>query len=501
MSGEGVTIAERYLLESPVSKGGMAAVWKAKDQVLARAVAVKILHAHLTEDRDFLERFRAEALAAARLTHPNIVSIYDTGSDETEGEEQHYIVMEYCAGGTVGEVLADQGALAPDRVAGIGESICDALAYAHSLGVVHRDVKPANVLISEGGTLKVADFGIAKAAFVQKEITTTGLILGTVTYLSPEQARGDEPDARSDLYSLGVVLYELAVGRPPFKEETQLATALAHINQSPTPLRAYKAGIPRQLETTIMTALEKDPAKRFGSAEEMRSALARAAGATGDTVGLSSPPPTSAPTPARVESVTAALPGEGRWIARVLLLIVGAVASVAVIATLASRETDDGILSGGNRGNGGGGGGNGAISVEQVSDFDPYGDGEEHTDDVALAADGDASTEWTTENYTSSLELQDKPGVGLVFDLGEPVEVGSVEVTGSSDLALELRASDELGDDEGAFDEVDASTATEDVETFEVDGATARYWLLWITSLPNDAGGSASIAEVEFGAP
>ena len=500
MSGEGVTIAERYLLESPVSKGGMAAVWKAKDQVLARTVAVKILHAHLMEDRDFLERFRAEALAAARLTHPNIVSIYDTGSDETDGEERHFIVMEYCAGGTVGEVLADQGALAPERVAGIGESICDALAYAHSLGVVHRDVKPANVLISEGGTLKVADFGIAKAAFVQKEITTTGLILGTVTYLSPEQARGTEPDARSDLYSLGVVLYELAVGRPPFQEETQLATALAHVNKRPAPLRSYKAGIPRHLEATIMTALEKDPERRFGSAEEMRRALAGAAGATGDTVVLSPHTPASSPAAARSESITASPPGEGRWIARVLLLIVGAVALVAVVATLVSREADDGSLPGGNGGNEGGGG-NGPIAVEQVDDFDPHGDGEEHAAEAELAADGNPSTEWTTENYSSSLELQNKPGVGLVFDLGDSVEMGSVEVTGSPDLALELRASDESGDDEQDFDEVDSSEATAGDETFEVDGTSARYWLVWITSLPGDGGGAASIAEVTFGAP
>jgi hypothetical protein len=500
MSVEHITVAERYLLESPVSKGGMATVWKARDEVLARTVAVKILHPHLAEDRDFLDRFRAEALAAARLTHPNIVSIYDTGSEESDEAERHFIVMEYCAGGTLGEVLADQGALAPERVAGIGVSICEALGHAHSHGVVHRDVKPANVLISEGGTLKVADFGIAKAAFVQKEITTTGLILGTVTYLSPEQGRGEEPDARSDLYSLGIVLYELAVGRPPFKEETQLATAMAHINQPPPPLRAYKAGIPRHLETAIMTALEKDPQKRYGSAEEMRTALAGAAGSTGDTAALASHTPTSAPTPARVVSGRRAPASDARWIARVLLLIFGAVAVVAAIATLASQETNNGILPGGNGGNGGRGG-SGAISVEQVSDFDPYGDGEEHAEDVALAADGSTSTEWTTENYTSSLELQDKPGVGLVFDLGDSVEVGSVKVTGTTDLSLEVRGSDEIGDDEEAFDEVDASNATEAVETFEFDGTTARYWLVWITSLPGDAGGTASIAEVEFGAP
>jgi hypothetical protein len=499
MSGEGVTIAERYLLESPISKGGMATVWKARDEVLARTVAVKILHPHLVEDRDFLDRFRAEALAAARLTHPNIVSIYDTGSEESEGADTHFIVMEYCAGGTLGEILADQGTLPPQRVAAIGESICEALAYAHSLGVVHRDVKPPNVLVSEGGALKVADFGIAKAAFVQKEITTTGLILGTVTYVSPEQARGEEPDARSDLYSLGVVLYEAAAGRPPFKEETQLATALAHINQSPRPLRAYKAGIPRTLETAVMTALEKDPQRRFGSAEEMRTALVAAAGGTDDTAILGARRPAAAPVPAPITSGETTATGDARWIAWVLALIFGAVAVVVALTILASRETENG---GGPGGNGGGNrDGGAAISVEQVTDFDPYGDGEEHSEETSAAVDGNTATSWSTESYTSSLELQDKPGVGLVFDLGDSVEVGSVSVTGTADLSLELRTSDEPGDDESAFEEVDSSSSTEEVETFDLDGATGRYWLLWITSLPGDGPGQASIAEVEFDAP
>ncbi len=500
MSPEHATVAERYLLESPVSKGGMATVWKARDEVLARTVAVKILHSHLAEDPDFLERFRAEALAAARLTHPNIVSIYDTGSEESDGAERHFIVMEYCAGGTLGEVLADQGTLSPERVAGIGESICEALGYAHSHGVVHRDVKPPNVLISEGGVLKVADFGIAKAAFVEKEITTTGLILGTVAYLSPEQGQGQEPDARSDLYSLGIVLYELAVGRPPFKEETQLATAMAHINQPPPPLRAYKAGIPRQLETAIMTALEKDPRKRYGSAEEMRTALAMAAGGTRDmdTSVIATPSRAVGSAPASAVPGRAAPSGDVRWIARVLLLIAGAVAAAVLITTLATQD-ENGLLGGGRGGNGDRGGAS-AISAT-VSDFDPYGDGQEHAEDAPLAADGNTSTAWTTESYTSSLELQDKPGVGLVFDLGDSVEVGSVKITGEEGLELELRASDQVGNDEASFDEIDSSDGTDVVETMTFDPAEGRYWLVWITSLPGDAGGTASIAEVEFAAP
>jgi hypothetical protein len=498
MSAEHVTVAERYLLESPVSKGGMATVWKARDEVLARTVAVKILHSHLAEDSEFLERFRREALAAARLTHPNIVSIYDTGSEVSGEEERHFIVMEYCAGGTLGEVLADQGTLPPERVVGIGESICEALGYAHSHGVVHRDVKPANVLISEGGTLKVADFGIAKAAFVQKEITTTGLILGTVTYLSPEQGRGEEPDARSDLYSLGIVLYELAVGRPPFKEETQLATAMAHIKQPPPPLRAYKAGIPRQLEAAIMTALEKDPRERYGSAEEMRTALAMAAGGARDTAVIATPSPQLGSTPAPAPSGRAMPGGDARWIVRVLLLIAGVVA-VAVVITSLATQGEDGLLGGGRGGNGDRGGGS-AISAT-VSDFDPYGDGQEHAEDASLAADGNTSTAWTTENYSSSLQLQNKPGVGLVFDLGDSMEVRTVKITGQEDLELELRASDQVGNNEASFDEIDSSDGTDAVETMTFEPAEGRYWLVWITSLPGDGGGTASIAEVEFAAP
>src|SRR5687768_1314699 len=285
MPSELDSIAGRYVLERQISQGGMATVWQAKDDVLARPVAIKILHPHLSQDEGFLERFRREALAAARLTHPNIVSIYDTGTEEApDGEpDLQYIVMEHCSRGTLEDLLRTEGALAPERVASAGISICEALSYAHRHGIVHRDVKPGNVLIANDGSLKVADFGIAKAAFGKKDITTTGSILGTVTYLSPEQGRGEEPDQRSDLYGLGVVLYELAVGRPPFAAETQIATAMMHVKDPPPSLRSIRAGVPRSLEAIVMKALAKDPEDRYASADDMARALGSQGGTNGGT--------------------------------------------------------------------------------------------------------------------------------------------------------------------------------------------------------------------------
>ena len=265
-------LGERYVLEERIASGGMASVWRAKDVVLARTVACKLLHPHLAEDKSFVERFRIEALAAARLSHPNIVAIYDTGSDEGD-DPKHFIVMEHCSEGTLAQLLNREGPLDPAHVESIGSTICSALAYAHAHEVIHRDIKPHNVLLSEHGSLKVTDFGIAKAAFVAKDITTTGAIIGTVTYVSPEQAQGKEPDTRSDLYTLGIVLYELLVGKPPFSADTDVATALMHVNQAPISPRSIRAGVHRDLDAVIMKALAKDPEDRFDSAEAMRDAL------------------------------------------------------------------------------------------------------------------------------------------------------------------------------------------------------------------------------------
>ena len=489
MSPELETLAGRYALEEPVAQGGMAAVWKARDVVLARAVAVKILHPHLSEDQSFLERFRREALAAARLTHPNVVAIFDTGEEETEPgtPSRHYIVMEYCGGGTLAEVLAAEGPLPADRVTDIAVAISGALDYAHRSGVIHRDMKPANVLLSDDGSLKVADFGIAKAAFAGKEITTTGSLLGTVTYISPEQARGEDPDARSDIYSLGAVLYELLVGRPPFAGETAMATAMKHLQEPPPPLRSIRAGIPRGVESVVMKMLEKDPADRPQTADELRHELLRSgAGADGTVVMRARPAPRATPEPVAH--------GDGRWIARVLLAVAALVLAAVALAWVLGNDDEP------RRADGGNGGGGARLRIEKADDFDPDGTGGEGADEVPQAFDGNATTAWSTEAYDSSLEALGKDGVGLVFDLGETVEVSSVTVTAQPGLSFEIRAADSFGASEDDFETIAEEAGASAETSLEVDHA-GRFWLLWITELSEAGAGEARVFEVTFDGP
>ncbi len=509
MGSELVTLGQRYALEDRIASGGMATVWRARDDVLARTVAVKLLHPHLAEDSDFLERFRREALAAARLSHSNIVAIFDTGTEATEGDgsgndesPRHFIVMEYCSGGTLATALANEGPFDPGRAASVAADICDALGYAHRSGILHRDVKPHNVLITEEGSLKVADFGIAKAAFGTSDITTTGSILGTVTYLSPEQVQGLEPDARSDLYSLGVVAYEVLAGRPPFVEDTQIAVAMAHAHSEPPTLRSIRARIPRALEAIVMKALAKDPDERWQSAEEMMNALRQTGGQAStaifprpvtDPVPVRDPVPEApgrASRPARSQALT-----QTRNLVPVLLLV-----GIALILGLVlPRLLDDESPASANRDRGAGATPEptraSSLRIANARDFDPLGDGEEHSEDVPLAFDGDGSTFWTTETYSESLG---KPGVGLLFDLGASRSVGEVRIASDTPgFSLELRAGDSPAEDIGALTEVASSSADDSTSGLRFEPSSGRYWLLWITELPS-GGGSAHIAEVEF---
>jgi hypothetical protein len=486
-----LTLSERYVLENEIARGGMGIVWRARDQVLARPVAVKVLHPQLSHDDAFLERFRREALAAARLAHPNVVSIYDTGSGVgPDGVERNYIVMEYCSGGTLEEVIRN-GAVEPERAAALGASICDALAYAHRHEVVHRDIKPGNVLITDDGTIKVADFGIAKAAFVTGDLTTTGSILGTVTYLSPEQARGEEPDARSDIYSLGVVLYELLTGRPPFSEESQIATAMRHIHEDPPPPRSVRAGIPRALEAVVLKALAKDPAERFQTVDEMGRSLLTAGGAEASTTVVE---PEVGARARREPSRTLGSGTDMRW-----LWSLGGIALVVIIlALMIPRLIGEPVGDqDGRAGAGSGGTETATFDVRRVADFDPYGGDGEHPEEALLAADGNPDTEWTTENYSDTLEAQGKPGVGLVFDLGEPADVTEIRLAGRLGK-YQVMVSDEAGSSEEDFQSVAEEEGIDGsgTVTFE-DSAAGRFWLIWIEELP-DGTGTASIAEAEF---
>ena len=484
------TIADRYVLEELLARGGMGSVYKARDEVLARPVAVKILHPHLSEDPDFLARFRREAVAAAGLGHPGIVAIYDTGTDTAEDGECHYIVMEHCAGGTLTDLIAAERSFEPGRACGIAAAICSSLDFAHRAGVVHRDVKPDNVLFSDDGTLKVADFGIAKAAYASGDITTTGSILGTVTYISPEQAAGTEPDARSDVYSTGVVLYELLAGRPPFQGETDVATAMMHLKEPPTPLRALKPHVPRHLEATVAKALAKEPADRWSSADEMHRAL-HGGPSSGATVVMSRPSSVDRPAPAPEPHKS-----DTRWVGPVLALIVFAV----LLAFLVPRLLDDapsGRARSGDRRGGGPAAAGATVEVAGVTSFDPDGDGDEHSDTAPLAVDGDPATSWGAEDYESSLASLGKSGIGLVFDLGSPQDVAAVEIaTSTPGFAFEIRAGDAAPEDAGDVDEVTAVAEAGPSEEASFDAVRAQYWLLWITKLPGDGGGTVEIGEV-----
>jgi serine/threonine-protein kinase len=264
------TIAGRYRIEGRLGVGGMSTVHLAFDSRLERNVAIKLLAEHLADDPTFVSRFRREALAAARLVHPNIVQVFDFGFDQ--GHHQHFIVMEHVSGRSCAELLRDRGHLDVAETVGIVVQACRGLEYAHRNGVVHRDVKPGNLLVSENDVVKLADFGIARATD-QSSITQVGSVLGTAAYLSPEQARGDEAGPRADLYSLGVVTYQLISGRLPYEASSLSELALKQQRESPIPLDELNPKVPHGLAQSVAMALAIDQRARPSDALELADAL------------------------------------------------------------------------------------------------------------------------------------------------------------------------------------------------------------------------------------
>lgn len=267
------TYGGRYAVQERVGSGGMAEVYRARDDLLGREVAIKVLHERFARDRSFVERFRREAQSAANLNHPNVVSLYDYGADD----DTYFIVMEYIDGRSLHDVIEGDGPLMPERAAEIASDVARALERAHSGGLVHRDIKPSNIMITDSGQTKVTDFGIARALGRDGEqtMTQTGMVIGTASYLSPEQAQGNPVDARSDVYALGIVLYEMLTGRVPFSGETPLAIAYKHVRETPEPPSRVNQDVPQPLDAIVMKALAKNPDNRYSSAREMHEDLQR----------------------------------------------------------------------------------------------------------------------------------------------------------------------------------------------------------------------------------
>ena len=366
-------IASRYEIERRLGAGGMSTVFLATDSVLERAVAVKLLAEHLADDEDFVARFRREALAAARLQHPNIVQVFDSGQDPES--HRHYIVMEYVEGPSAADLLREYRELDVEQTVAIVRDACHGLDYAHRAGVVHRDVKPGNLLLAEEtGITKLADFGIAKAA-EQTRITQVGSVLGTAAYLSPEQARGEEAGPASDTYSLGVCAYQFLTGRLPHEYSSLTELALKQQQEVVAPIREFRPEVPAELDEAIRLCLEREPGSRYRSALELAQAidaglhgqatdatrrLSLSDADTGATRALDStsatramprtsyaPPAYSEPTappPRRRDDREARRTARRRRMASffALLLVVAAIAAVAV-AVIASQDDGGGV--------------------------------------------------------------------------------------------------------------------------------------------------------------
>jgi len=271
---EAGTLSGRYETGERLGSGGMSNVYKATDRILERQVAVKILAEHLSDDERFVARFRREALAVARLIHPNIVQVYDSGVDDG----RHYIVMEYVAGRSGAQILQRHGPVDPDTAAEIGIQACAGLDYAHRRGIIHRDVKPGNLMITGGPVgsgdlvVKLTDFGIARA-IEQTRITQVGSVVGTAAYLSPEQVRGDEATPATDVYALGVVLYQFLTGRLPYEGSSLAELAVRQQNEKPLPPNTYNSEVPQPLSAAVLRALEGDTSRRYASADEFATGL------------------------------------------------------------------------------------------------------------------------------------------------------------------------------------------------------------------------------------
>jgi serine/threonine-protein kinase len=469
----GTVLSGRYKLEAKLGSGGMSTVYLARDTTLDRQVAVKILHREMSEQEDQLQRFRQEARAVAKLSHPNVVAVIDAGEDGGHP----YIVFEYVEGETLKQRINRLGALDPQEALAYAIEIARGLTVAHNRKMVHRDIKPQNVLIDAEGRAKLTDFGISRQ-LEQDGMTATGRVLGTTDYVAPEQAMGHPVDQRSDVYSLGVVLYEMLIGQVPFHADSQVGVAMKHVNEELPDVQQRRPELSAAAAMVVERATAKDPDQRYQQVGELIDDLstaleveaARAGGTTGEATSV-----LDAVAPAERKLAD----GHGRrsWLAIALLVIVAAAVLLAV-QLIGSGPGGGGALSG--KGS--------KVGLSEASDYDPEGDGQEDPDTVSFAVDGDpTSTAWSSEHYDSDTfagtKTGENPGVGLYVTAKAtttPSEMLVRTPTPGWDAQIFAAASgppEELSEwGEPVGDVTDAQ------DTEEVDlhlGSPAKYFLIW----------------------
>jgi serine/threonine-protein kinase len=440
----------------------MSSVYKARDALLERHVALKILHEQYSTDEDFVERFKREARSVAQLQHPNIVTVIDRG----EEEGRQYIVFEYIEGENLKEHVVRQGRLDVREALEIADEVARGLAFAHEQGLIHRDVKPQNVLLNGDGRAKVTDFGIARTVDVDG-MTQTGTVLGTSNYIAPEQASGQPVDAHSDVYALGVVLYELLAGEVPFPGESFVAVAMKHMHEPAPNLLDVRGDVPLRVAAAVDRALEKDPEQRFPTmdafAAELEACLAELdQGPEGDQTMVI---PSARRAARRRKQVS-------RW-----PIVIGLLALLAIAAIVI------GLVAAGGTNNGGAPAASKRIEVTGLTSYDPFGDNkEEHSAAAVNITDRDPATYWSTERYNDAPSLG-KPGVGVVVDGGTLVELAQlVVVTDTPGFTAEIEATNTEG---GTPAKVSDSKVVGKATTFEINSnGPKRYYVIWITKLP-----------------
>jgi eukaryotic-like serine/threonine-protein kinase len=495
----GMQLSGRYRLDAQIGAGGMSTVYRAFDVNLERQVAIKLLHREMSADSDQLERFRREARAVAQLSHPHIVGVIDAGEDEG----RPYIVFEYVEGETLKQRINELGRLPVDESVAYAIEIARALGCAHSHGIVHRDVKPQNVLIDEEGSAKVTDFGIARS-LKDDGLTADGRVLGTTDYVSPEQALGHDVNGQSDIYSLGIVLFEMLTGEVPFHGENQISVAMKHVREDLPDIQVRRPEVSATLAAVLDRMTDKDLAHRYVDVPsliaDLEETLAIEAARHGTSTGEATAVIRTLPARARRR-----LPFRMRHsisLAAVLALAAVAVAIVLLIGDKAANNVQRGTGPGRNAAPPPG---TRVVSVPRGSAhaYDPFGGDGEHNDQASRVVDRDPGTAWTTESYRDGIDGANKSGVGIYVDAKPQVAAVGLQVQtpepGFRATIYAAPAGPVPDSVPGGWTKLASGTVNAGDKRFKLDtgGTPYRYYLVWITKL-GDNSERAEISEIRL---